>query len=202
MKYTQTMTKPFKPNPLGSKLMPVFTTTNLGVGKTAPFFVSTASTTLKGNRKISYKMMENDPVEETPDIHQTPSEVTEIEDPVIGTADEDRPRHTHYDDCKNMVKKPKLRCDSDDDDEEYIEVPGGSDSVEWTDEDGQTYEVSIDDLIEYDGDDGEIQYTKGKKKNTPLVAMHHIKDNPNYYLNMIMAKQSMMHQFGVRQYNA
>ena len=58
-------------------------------------------------------------------------------------------------------------------------------------------------LQEYDGDDGEIQYTKGKKKSIPLVLMHHIKDKPNYYLNMIMTQRMMQQRaFGVRQYNA
>ena len=57
--------------------------------------------------------------------------------------------------------------------------------------------ISYEDiLIEYDGEDGEIQYTKGKGKNTPLIAMHHIKDKPNYYLNMIMAQRMMQRVYG------
>ena len=89
--------------------------------------------------------------------------------------------------------KSKLHCSRDDD---YIEVPGGSDTVPYTDEDGNQYEIPLDDLIEYDGDDGEIQYTKSKGKNIPLVAMHHIKDKPNYYLNMIMTQQMMQRVYG------
>lgn len=194
MKYTQTVTKPFQPNPLG-KQMPTFVAMNLGVGKTAPFFVSTMSHPLKGNHKITYRLQE--------DGGDYPREIEEVEDPTqIDIDGGDRPSHIHYEDCKGKKKKPKLHCGGDDE-EEYIEVPGGTESVEWTDpETGDTYEVDISDLQEYDGDDGEIQYTKGKKKNIPLVLMHHIKDKPNYYLNMIMAKQNMMRQFGTRQYNA
>lgn len=133
MKYTQTITQPLNFVPLG-KSTPTFKQLNIGVGKTAPFFVTS---TLKG--------------------------------------------------------KSKLYCSRDDD---YIEVPGGSDTVPYTDEDGNQYEIPLDDLIEYDGDDGEIQYTKSKGKNIPLVAMHHIKDKPNYYLNMIMTQQMMQRVYG------
>ncbi len=201
MKYTQTITKPFQPSLLG-KQMPTFVAVNLGVGKTAPFFVSTTSHLLKGNHKITYKM-DHDPKEDIPtsEDYRIDEGRVEINEPTIDI-DDDRPNHTHYEDCKGKKKKPKLHCGGNDD-EEYIEVPGGTESVEWTDpETGDTYEVDISDLQEYDGDDGEIQYTKAKKKNIPLVLMHHIKDKPSYYLNMIMAKQSMMRQFGTHQYNA
>ena len=89
--------------------------------------------------------------------------------------------HTHYDDAtptveeveennpqelnaksKKKAKKVVYHCD------DYIEVPGGTDSVTYTDEDGNNYEVSIDDLQYYDGDDGEIQYTSGKKQKSKL----------------------------------
>ena len=139
MKYTQTTTQPFNFVPLG-KSTPTFKQLNIGVGKTAPFFVTS---TLKGKSKISYNLQE---------------------------------------------ENPNPNCSENDD---YIEVPGGSDTVPYTDEDGNQYEIPLDDLIEYDGDDGEIQYTKSKGKNIPLVAMHHTKDKPNYYLNMIMAQQMM-----------
>lgn len=197
MKYTQTITKPFQPSLLG-KQTSTFAAVNLGVGKTAPFFVLTMSHPLKGNHKITYKM-DHDPKEDiitTEDYHINEGPV-EINDPTVDI--DDRPDHTHYEDCKGKSKKPRLHCSGDD----YIEVPGGTDSVVYTDDEGQSYEVSIDDLIEYDGDDGEIQYTKGKGKNTPLIAMHHIKDKPNYYLNMIMTQRMMQQKaFGVRQYNA
>ena len=65
-------------------------------------------------------------------------------------------------------KKTKITYKCDDD---YIEVPGGTESVTWTDEDGQSYEVDIGDLQEYDGEDGEIQYTKGRK-NIPMILTH------------------------------
>ena len=48
--------------------------------------------------------------------------------------------------------------------DDYIEIPGGSDTVPYTDDEGNQYEIPLDDLIEYDGDDGEIQYTSGKTK--------------------------------------
>lgn len=89
--------------------------------------------------------------------------------------------HTHYDDAtptveeveennpqerntksKKKAKKIVYHCD------DYIEVPGGTDSVTYTDEDGNNYEVSIDDLQYYDGDDGEIQYTSGKKQKSKM----------------------------------
>lgn len=202
MKYTQTITKPFQPNPLG-KQMPTFVAVNLGVGKTAPFFVSTMSHPLKGNHKITYKM-DHDPKEDIPtseDYRHIDEGPVEINDPTVDVDDGDRQTdYTYYEDCKGKNKKPKLHCSRDDD---YIEVPGGSDTVPYTDEDGNQYEIPLDDLIEYDGEDGEIQYTKGKGKNIPLMAMHHIKDKPNYYLNMIMAQRMMQQRaFGVRQYNA
>lgn len=55
--------------------------------------------------------------------------------------------------------KVKYRMSGD-----YIEVPGGSDTVPYTDDEGNQYEIPLDDLIEYDGDDGEIQYTSGRSK--------------------------------------
>ncbi len=54
---------------------------------------------------------------------------------------------------------PIFHCSTD-----YIEIPGGSDSVPYTDEEGNNYEIPLGDLIDYDGDDGEIQYTKSKKQ--------------------------------------
>ena len=169
MKYTQTITKPFQLSLLG-KQTPTFVAVNIGAGKTAPFFVTS---TLKGKSKISYKLQEEDP---NPDYSSR--DIEEINDPTPLDIDGgDRPSHTHYEDCKGKNKKPRLHCSGDDD---YIEVPGGSDTVPYTDEDGNQYEIPLDDLIEYDGEDGEIQYTKGKGKNTPLIAMHHINDKPNF----------------------
>jgi hypothetical protein len=185
MKYTQTITKPFQPNPLG-KQMPTFVAMNLGVGKTAPFFVTS---TLKGKKLCSY---EQEVIPSNVDDDKR-TEIEEINDPTSLDIDgDDRSSHTHYD-TKSKKKKVVYHCSRDDD---YIEVPGGSDTVPYTDEDGNQYEIPLDDLIEYDGEDGEIQYTKSKGKNVPLVAMHHIKDKPNYYLNMIMAQQMMQRVYG------
>lgn len=193
MKYTQTITKSFQFNLLG-KQMPTFVAVNIGTGKTAPFFVSTMSHPLKGNHKITYKM-DHDPKKDiiTSEDYHIDEGPVEINDPTVDIDNGDRPNHTHYEDCKGKNKKPKLHCGRDDD---YIEVPGGSDTVPYTDDDGNQYEIPLDDLIEYDGEDGEIQYTKGKGKNTPLIAMHHIKDKPNYYLNMIMAQRMMQRVYG------
>lgn len=57
----------------------------------------------------------------------------------------------------------KLYCSDDD----YIEIPGGSDTVPYTDDEGNEYEIPLDDLIEYD-EDGEIEYTKGKSPKRKL----------------------------------
>lgn len=184
MKYTQTTTQPFNFVPLG-KSTPTFKQLNIGVGKTAPFFVTS---TLKGKSKISYKLQEEDPNPE-----YSSRDIEEINDPTPLENNSDISSHTHYD---TRSKKKKVVYHCGDDREEYIEVPGGSDTVPYTDEDGNQYEIPLDDLIEYDGEDGEIQYTKSKGKNVPLVAMHHIKDKPNYYLNMIMAQQMMQRVYG------
>lgn len=46
-----------------------------------------------------------------------------------------------------------------------IEIPATNDTVIYQDEEGQYYEVPVSDLIDYDGDDGEITYhSKGRKK--------------------------------------
>lgn len=184
MKYTQTMTQTFNPIPLG-KSMPTFKTLSFGAGKTAPFFVNN---TLKGKSKISYKLQEEDP-----NLEYSSRDIEEINDPTPLENNSDISSHTHYD-TKAKKKKVVYHCGDDRDD--YIEVPGGSDTVPYTDEDGNQYEIPLDDLIEYDGDDGEIQYTKGKKKNTPLVLMHHIKDKPNYFVNMIAMNMMQQRVYG------
>lgn len=53
----------------------------------------------------------------------------------------------------NMIKNV-----DDIDDRGVIEVPADAQTVIYQDEDGQYYEVNIDELKEYDGDDGEITY--------------------------------------------
>ena len=44
------------------------------------------------------------------------------------------------------------------DDRGVIEIPATNDTVIYQDEEGQYYEVPVSDLIDYDGDDGEITY--------------------------------------------
>jgi hypothetical protein len=41
---------------------------------------------------------------------------------------------------------------------QYIEVPANTKVVPYTDKDGNKYEISLQQLIEYDGNDHEIQY--------------------------------------------
>lgn len=72
---------------------------------------------------------------------------------------------------KLLKRKPIYRLDDDDNDDDYIEVPGGSDTVPYTDDEGNQYEIPLDDLIEYDGDDGEIQYTSSQKR----IPIKHLK---------------------------
>jgi len=110
-----------------------------------------------------------------------------VEDPIPEYDNgDDRPDHTHYDYDITAKKKQKQKivyhCGDD-----YIEVPGGTDSVVYTDDEGQSYEVSIDDLIEYDGDDGEIQYTSGRKGKKSLKLSHKLQDKVP---PVIMARQS------------
>ena len=61
-----------------------------------------------------------------------------------------------------------------------IEVPADSDTVYYPSEDGQWYEISIDELKDYDGDDGEITYhnksrnhrnTTNRRNNTGMYGI-------------------------------
>lgn len=197
MKYTQTTTQTFNPVPLG-KSIPTFKTLSFGAGKTAPFFIM-VSNPLKGKSNIKYHM-DHDPKEDDIDdrrIDEGPVEINEPEPTDI----EDH-YHTHYDMTATTKQKIKYNCAhniDDIDDRGVIEIPASNDTVIYQDEEGQYYEVPVSDLIDYDGDDGEITYhSKAKGNRIPLARKHRIKDIPNYYLNMIMA-QNMMQQ---RVYNA
>ena len=129
--------------------------------------------------KITYKL-DHDPKEDDWSNHWDPKDEGPVEiydpEPEVDTGED----HVHYNmkfqqysltPRKRKQKKVVYHCD------DYIEVPGGTDSVTYTDEDGNQYEVSIDDLQYYDGDDGEIQYTKGKKRI------------PKMYLNALIQNQ-------------
>lgn len=50
------------------------------------------------------------------------------------------------------------------DDRGTITIPADNDTVIYKDDEGQYYEINIDELIEYDGDDHEITYNS-KEKN-------------------------------------
>ena len=63
------------------------------------------------------------------------------------------------------------------DDRGVIETSIDSETVIYQDEDGQYYEVSIDDLIEYDGDDGEITYHSKKIRKKPRMILSPKKSN-------------------------
>ncbi len=75
-----------------------------------------------------------------------------------------------YDITAKKKQKQKITYHCGDD---YIEVPGGTNSVVYTDDKGQSYEVSIDDLQEYDGDDGEIEYTSSNKRDKKSLKLSH-----------------------------
>lgn len=70
-----------------------------------------------------------------------------------------------------------------------IEIPADNDTVIYQDEDGQYYEIPTSDLIEYDGDDGEITYhSKSKKRKPKMVLSHTLKDRVP---PQILAKQNV-----------
>ena len=259
MKYTTTTTQ-FKPITLLGIPMPVFSKANLGVGKTAPFFVSTTmNDPLKGKQKIKYHMDEPEDIYIPTDDDRKREEEVEINDPEPQNFPEEdrehlyakahqkpsvkkcihrrdnggtRPEHKRVDEpilhqtpmeeyphrierdsdgimhqttttlkntqkivykCEDDDKDPDFQHNIDDiDDRGVIETSIDNDTIYYQDEDGQYYEVDVDDLIEYDGDDGEITYhSKSTGKVIPASALHHIQDIPNYYLNMIMAKTMM-----------
>lgn len=126
--------------------------------------------------KKSIKMQDHDPKEDECPRDDRPYEgpveinYPEPQETHIGIG----PEETHYFKDKKSSQKVKYKL-KDDDDDDYIEVPGGSDTVPYTDDEGNQYEIPLDDLIEYDGDDGEIQYTSGKK---PLSKRRVIKKSP------------------------
>lgn len=124
--------------------------------KKKPFVYNVSLNTKK------FKLQDHDPKED-----EWPRDDRPYEGPVETTYPEPQeshigigPREIHDFGSKKSSKiKYNLK---DDDDDDYIEVPGGSDTVPYTDDEGNQYEIPLDDLIEYDGDDGEIQYTSGK----------------------------------------
>jgi len=68
--------------------------------------------------------------------------------------------------CTDKNGNPEHNID-DIDSRGVIEIPVTNETVIYQDEEGQYYEVPVSDLIEYDGDDGEITYhNKGKNKNS------------------------------------
>lgn len=198
MKYTQTITQMFNPVPLG-KSIPTFKTLSFGAGKTAPFFI-TMSNPLKGKSNIKYHL-DHDPKEDIVDDYRIDEGPVEINDPEPEINNGEDYSHTHYDmtsTIKNKHQKITYHCQhnvDDIDDRGVIEIPATNDTVIYQDEEGQYYEVPVSDLIEYDGDDGEITYhSKAKGNRLPLIRKHRIKDIPNYYLNMIMTKCMMAQQ--------
>lgn len=167
--YTKTVTQPLNQQ--------AFSLSHTKSGFSGRFFVNN-SLHLDHDPKEDEWSNHWDPKDEGPvEIHDPEPESKETED------------HTHYDmksqqysltPRKRKQKKVVYHC------EDYIEVPGGTDSVTYTDEDGNQYEVSIDDLQYYDGDDGEIQYTKGKKRI------------PKMYLGTLMQQARLSQRYHVR----
>lgn len=96
-----------------------------------------------------------------------------------------------------MIRYNCAKDDKDDKDDDYIEVPGGTESIVYTDDDGNKYEVSISDLQEYDGDDGEIKYTKSSKNLTiPLMTISSAKNKFMRYPSAFMNKYAMQRVYG------
>ena len=162
MKYTQTTTNFFNQRALAFKNI------SLGVGKSTPFFV-TSTHPLKHKNKIQYKL-DHDPKEDE-SWGRHVEEIEEINDPnPIDESPRGYEGEVDYN-AKKKTSKVKYKCSDD-----YIEVPGGTESVTWTDDEGQSYEVDISDLQEYDGEDGEIEYTKGRN-TTPMKMKTKSKQN-------------------------
>ena len=65
-----------------------------------------------------------------------------------------------YDTINNQNKEPEDRG--------TIEVPANAETVIYESPDGETYEISISDLIEAD-DDNEIEHTSAKNKRAPIL---------------------------------
>lgn len=138
-----------------------------------PSYKITLTQSLKPKFTIGKTLrLEHDPKEDEP-WDDRPEEVVEINDPTpIPSNYDDRPEEVV--EFKQKYPKQSYRMTStiptakvkynlahniDDIDERgVIEIPATNDTVIYQDEEGQYYEVPVSDLIDYDGDDGEITY--------------------------------------------
>lgn len=82
----------------------------------------------------------------------------------------------------------KLSCSGPD----YIEVPGGSDTVPYTDDEGNDYEIPLDDLLDYDTDN-EIEFDMKAKKKAAIKAKATLKDFPLHTLMMIASQKQRVY---------
>jgi len=120
--------------------------------------------TLPKYPKITYRA-DHDPREDIIDDDYTrDTGPEEINDPTpVNDNRDDYDAHIHYDTIttNKKIKSVKYHCEhnvDDIDDRGVIEIPADNDTVIYQDEDGQYYEIPTSDLIEYDGNDGEITY--------------------------------------------
>ncbi len=163
----------------------VYTVTYTQPLKNKPFVYSVTRLNGKALNTKKLKLQDHDPKEDEWPRDDRPYEgPVEINDPEpLYIHDGTGPEVIH--DFGSKKAKVKYRMSGD-----YIEVPGGTESVTWTDEDGQTYEVDVGDLIDYDGDDGEIQYTSGKSK---IIGKRRVKKKFNHaQLQLAMIKAQMI----------
>lgn len=151
------------------------------------------TTTITSGNKVIYHL-DHDPKEDIIDDYRTDEGPVEINDPEPEINNDEDYSHTHYNmtsTIKNKHQKIIYHCQhnvDDIDDRGVIEIPASNDTVIYQDEEGQYYEVPVSDLIEYDGDDGEITYhSKGKKRKSRMVLSHKLQDKVP---PVILAKQN------------
>ena len=150
------------------------------------------TTTITSGNRIIYKL-DHDPKDDIIDDHRIDEGPVEINDPEPTSSNVEDYSHTHYDTTSTMKNQKIIyHCQhnvDDIDDRGVIEIPASNDTVIYQDEEGQYYEIPTSDLIEYDGDDGEITYhSKSKKRKPKMVLSHTLKDRVP---PQILAKQNI-----------
>lgn len=160
----------------------------------------------KQTKKYSYKL-EHDPKEDEP-WDDRPEEIVEINDPTPIPSNHDDIREETYDfkqkyskrsyhmtsTIPNTKVKYNLAHNIDDIDERgVIEIPATNDTVIYQDEEGQYYEVPVSDLIDYDGDDGEITYHS--------KSLHKVSKKRNKLPNIAIMQAMIANQMYQRMHN-
>lgn len=149
------------------------------------------TTTITSGNRIIYKL-DHDPKDDIIDDRHIDEGPVEINDPEPIISNVEDYSHTHYDTTSTMKNQKIIyHCQhnvDDIDDRGVIEIPADNPTVIYQDEDGQYYEIPTSDLIEYDGDDGEITYhSKGKKRKPKMILSHKLQDKVP---PVILAKQN------------